>query len=142
MAPLRYHEPASSGLAVGVLGNASTAMPTDALAIDYLGLGYPLAAHVRLVAHGRPGHDKIMPMAWIVADYTPDGYPAPGIDPAELAAARHALRCGDIAELQHAVRDPMTPGRFFRNLTGSVSRTFMRFPGDPIEAEREYCHGS
>jgi arabinofuranosyltransferase len=142
MAPLRYHEPASSGLAVGVLGNASTAMPTDALAIDYLGLGYPLAAHVRLVAHGRPGHDKIMPMAWIAADYTPDGYPAPGIDPAELAAARHALRCGDIAELQRAVRDPMTPGRFFRNLTGSVSRTFMRFPGDPVEAEREYCHGS
>ena len=62
-----------------------------------------------------------------------------GVDPVELAAARHALRCGDIAELQHAVRDPMTVHRFFRNLTGSVSRTFMRFPGDPVVADHEYC---
>ncbi len=138
-APLRYHEPASSGLVVRILGTPSTAMPTDGLAIDRLGLGYPLAAHVRLTAHLRPGHDKMLKLSWILADYTPDGYAAEGADPVELAAARHALRCGDIAELQHAVRDPMTVHRFFRNLTGSVSRTFMRFPGDPVVAEREYC---
>jgi arabinofuranosyltransferase len=96
------------------------------------------------MGHKRPGHDKILPMEWILADYTPDSYTAAGVDPAEvdpvkLAAARRALGCGDIAELQHAVRDPMTPGRFFKNLVGAVPRTFMRFPGDPVAAEREFC---
>jgi arabinofuranosyltransferase len=137
--PLHYHVPASSGLVVQILGTPSTAMPTDGLAIDRLGLGYPLAAHVQLLAHKRPGHDKILPMVWILADYSPDGYAADGVDPTQLAAARHALSCGDLAELQHAVRDPMTASRFLHNLTGSVSRTFMRFPGDPVAAERKYC---
>jgi arabinofuranosyltransferase len=139
VAPLHYHRPASSGLVVQILGTPSTAMPTDSLAIDKLGLGYPLAAHVHLVVRKRPGHDKMLPIAWVLADYTPDGYQADGVDPADLAAARRALRCGAIAELQHAVRDPMTTGRFIRNLTGSVSRTLMRFPSDPVTAERAYC---
>jgi hypothetical protein len=33
----------------------------------------------------------------------------------------------------------MTPSRFFKNLTGAVRRTFMRFPKDPIDAEIKYC---
>jgi arabinofuranosyltransferase len=144
VAPLRYHRPVSSGLVVRILGTSGTAMPADGLAIDGLGLGYPLAAHTTQGGYKRPGHDKVLPIEWILADYTPDSYTADGttpsaVDRVKLAAARRALRCGDIAELQHAVRDPMTPGRFFKNLVGAVPRTFMRFPVDPVAAEREFC---
>jgi arabinofuranosyltransferase len=140
VAPLRYHVHASSGLIVRILGTPGTAVPNDALLIDHLGLGYPLAAHVAVDGpHIRPGHDKNLVKAWWLADYTPDGVVPEQADPVELFAARRALRCGDIAELQHAVRDPMTPSRFFKNLTGAVRRTFMRFPKDPIDAEIKYC---
>lgn len=139
VAPLRYHVPVSSGLAVKILGTPGSQMPNDALVIDQLGLAYPLAAHVEMTERTRPGHDKALYSYWWVADYTPDGAVPEDVDPVELFAARRALRCGDIAELQHAVRDPMTPSRFFKNLTGAVRRTFMRFPKDPIDAEIKYC---
>jgi arabinofuranosyltransferase len=142
VAPLRYHVHASSGLVVRILGTPSTAMPDDALLIDHLGLGYPLAAHVKVTHRNRPGHDKNLVKSWWLADYTPDGFVPADVDPVKLAAARHALTCGELAELQHAVRDPMTPGRFFHNLTGAVSRTFFRFPSDPVVAEREICGSS
>ena len=88
---------------------------------------------------GRPGHEKYLPVYWLLADYTPAGDTPPGVDAGRLAAARRALRCGPLAELQHAGRDPMTPGRFWHNLTWAWHRTRVRFPVNPTAAERKYC---
>src|SRR5690606_20893618 len=38
-----------------------------------------------------------------------------------------------------SVREPLTIGRFFRNLTGSIGRTRLVIPDDPLEAERKFC---
>ncbi|WP_405644441.1 hypothetical protein [Streptomyces sp. NBC_00019] len=75
--------------------------------------------------------------------------PPPGTDPARVDAARvdaarvdaarRALRCGALAELRAATRDPLTPGRFLRNVAGAWERTAFRFPNDPVVAEWELC---
>ncbi|WP_245702440.1 TetR/AcrR family transcriptional regulator [Streptomyces aurantiacus] len=62
-----------------------------------------------------------------------------GTDPVQVAAARRALRCGGLAELNAAARSRLTTGRFLRNLAGAWERTSFRFPNDPVRAERELC---
>lgn len=128
----------------GLLGNNGIVMPLDGTSVDTLGLAYPLAAHQTRAAGrtaGRSGHEKPVDPAWIVADYTDPGTAVPaGLDPARVTAARHALRCGRLAELQASVRQPLTASRFWRNLRGAWSRTGFRYPGDPIAAERALCH--
>ncbi|MEV5428070.1 hypothetical protein [Streptomyces sp. NPDC052701] len=122
-----------------VLGLNGSAVPLGGAALDPVGLAYPAAAHSERIDGGRVGHDKRLPAAWVVADRGDGRHVPPGIDPAQVAAARHALRCGALAELHRATRDPLTPGRFLRNLTGAWERTSFRFPADPKQAERELC---
>ncbi|WP_369243768.1 hypothetical protein [Streptomyces sp. R41] len=125
-----------------VLGWNGAVVPLDGAALDPIGLAYPLAAHTQRVDGGRVGHDKHLPAAWLAADRGDAADLPSGLDPAHVNAARHALRCGPLADLQAATRDPLTPGRFLRNLAGSWARTSFRFPSDPVTAERELCRGN
>ncbi|WP_143041372.1 glycosyltransferase family 39 protein [Streptomyces indicus] len=123
-----------------MLGHGGLVVPLDGLAVDPQGLSYPLAAHVERTRIGKAGHDKRLPEAWIIADYTDPGTALPpGVDASAVAAARRALSCGPLAELQDSVRAPLTFDRFLRNLTGSWQRTSFRFPADPHEAEAALC---
>lgn len=119
------------------LGFSGTVVPLDGAALDPIGLAYPLAAHSERI-NGRVGHDKRLPDTWIFADRGRGPLPD-GLDPAGVAAARRALDCGPLAELRAATRDPMTPGRFLRNVTGVWERTSFRFPNDPVRAEQQLC---
>ncbi|MFC7305445.1 hypothetical protein ACFQVC_14585 [Streptomyces monticola] len=123
-----------------VLGLNGTAIPLSGAALDPIGLSYPLAAHSQQVHGGRVGHDKQLPVEWIIADRGADELP-PGADPLKVAAARNALRCPPLTDLRTATTAPLTPARFLDNLTGAWSRTAFRFPNDPVEAERELCGG-
>ncbi|MFS8197247.1 hypothetical protein ACLVWQ_01035, partial [Streptomyces sp. CWNU-52B] len=108
-----------------VLGLNGAVVPLDGAALDPIGLAYPLAAHSERVGEGRVGHDKRLPGAWLAADR---GVAAPAwVDPGQFAAARRALRCGGLAELNAAVREPLTRGRFLRNVVGAWERTSFRF---------------
>ncbi|MEV5440050.1 hypothetical protein AB0K80_29195 [Streptomyces sp. NPDC052682] len=122
-----------------VLGLNGSAVPLDGVALDPVGLAYPVAAHSQRLAPGRAGHDKRLPAAWFLADHGDGRHLPPGTDRGAVAAARHALSCGALAELRHATRDPLTPARFLANLTGAWDRTTFRFPADPRRAERELC---
>ncbi|WP_371529112.1 hypothetical protein OG302_26880 [Streptomyces sp. NBC_01283] len=131
---------ANSPVVTGVystLGFSGTVVPLDGAALDPIGLAYPLAAHSERI-DGRVGHDKRLPDTWIFADRGRGPLPE-GLDPAGVAAARRALDCGPLAELRAATRDPLTPGRFLHNITGSWERTSFRFPNDPVRAERQLC---
>ncbi len=125
----------------GRLGCGGMATPLDGIVIDTLGLSNPLGARITATLPGATGHEKLLPMAWVVADFVD-----PAIDPGTLGvpridvrAARHAMQCGELAELLHSVRDPLTASRFWANLTGAVRRTRLVIPADPIEAERKFC---
>lgn len=136
--PAAADSPSVTGV-YSTLGFNGTVVPLDGAALDPIGLAYPLAAHSERI-DGRVGHDKRLPDTWIFADRGRGALPE-GLDPAGVAAARRALDCGPLAELRAATRDPMTPGRFLRNVTGVWERTSFRFPNDPVLAERQLCGG-
>ncbi|MFM9370233.1 hypothetical protein [Streptomyces sp. Da 82-17] len=121
-----------------VLGMNGTSVPLPGAALDPIGLAYPLAAHSEQQRGGRVGHDKRLPVEWILADRGATRLP-PGVDPSGVAAARRALACPPLADLRAAARDPLSPGRFAANVRGAWARTMLRFPNDPREAERVLC---
>ncbi len=130
----------------GFLGITGAVAPLDFRIVDVFGLAYPLGAHLQLLRRGAmPGHEKPLPLVWLIADYADPAAPPPpgsadqGVTQAAIAAARHALRCGELRELQEAVREPMSLSRFLQNLIGSVRRTQLRIPPDPFAAEKQFC---
>ncbi|MGC0421292.1 arabinofuranosyltransferase [Embleya sp. AB8] len=141
-APLKYHVPVTDSVVYGALGQPAALVPTSGLAIDIFGLANPLGAHLELDYRTRSGHDKLTYIEWILADFTAPGtrLDLRNVDPAKVEAARRALTCGGIRELQEATRQPMSVSRFWKNLIGSVKRNSMRIPTNPIDAEKKYCH--
>lgn len=106
------------------------------------------------MANSGAGHRKRLSWVWILALTTREGvergldlgalegkvtFPSPPVDEAEVAAARRALDCGALAALVDAARRPLTAGRFWSNLTGSIGRTRLVVPRDPFVAERRFC---
>jgi arabinofuranosyltransferase len=121
-----------------ILGTGGAGTPLDGLVVDMHGLSYALGSHQVGDPNGRPGHTKWVVPAWIVAEYS-NVTQAPGIPPAQLAAARKALSCGPLAELDQATQDPLTVGRFVSNFFHSLTLTTFRFSPDPVTAEKELC---
>ena len=126
------------------MGITDQVVPLDGTVVDVNGLASPVAGHLLITQRGRPGHEKWLPVDWVVAEYASPSLlgslPAgEGVDKREVLAARHALTCGKLKDLLDSVNQPMSPGRFWSNLTGSIQRTSLRVPADPIQAEREFC---
>jgi len=117
---------------VGILGYA---VGPQVHVVDRLGLGDPVAARLALTERGRPGHEKMLSDAWIVARFG-----APEI--ARSGAARdaaQALGCGDLARLLQAVTAPLTPSRFFANIREAWTFHRVRIPGEPAAARLRFC---
>jgi arabinofuranosyltransferase len=107
----------------------------DVHLVDRFGLADPIAARLRLAERGRPGHEKNLVNAWIVARYAA---PDASSDPAALDA-RAALACGDLRELLDAVSQPLTLARFGRNVRLAPRLSALRIPPDPHEARTTLC---
>ena len=124
--------------AIGIFGYAAG---TEVHVVDLLGLGDPIAGRLRLEQRGRPGHEKMLREAWVVARFGDLGAQMPpGAPSAErVAMARVALGCDGAELLLHAVRDPMTPKRFLRNLFDSFRLYKFRLNPDPVQAPHELC---
>ncbi|WP_370934998.1 hypothetical protein [Amycolatopsis sp. cg13] len=146
-ARLRADVPSKS-MVIGVyLGTVGVISPVDVGVVDFWGLANPIGARFEFPTV-KPGHSKPLSNAWLLADYADPEAPvfSPGnfamradITADQVAAARHALSCGDLAEIQRSTREPMSPGRFWANLTGAVHRTGVTVPPDPFAAERKFC---
>ena len=57
----------------------------------------------------------------------------------QVASARAAMRCDEIAEIVRATEAPMSASRFAHNLLHSVRTTTARIPADPEDAYHRYC---
>jgi arabinofuranosyltransferase len=121
-----------------LLGSAGAGTPLDGLVVDQHGLSYSLGSHQPGDPNGRPGHAKFAWAAWIVAEYS-NVTTAPEIPDGQLAAARKALSCGALAELDQATQAPLTAGRFMANFVHSLQLTTSRFPADPVVAAKQLC---
>lgn len=105
--------------------------------IDRPGLSDPIAARIQLERRGRPGHEKSLPDAWLLARYAA---PTSGAaQDREVSAARRALGCGEIHELIRAVQEPLTVERFINNMVLAPRLHTLRIPPDPTEAEARFC---
>ena len=155
--PEGLRTPAYPAFGIGISGYA---LGPDYYILDMMGLADPIESRLRAdQAASLPGHEKLMPTAWLVARVSqgplsddavallPEPLPfvfplyesEPGALDADTDAARHVLACPALRELIEAVREPMTPGRFFDNLTSAVRLTRLDIAPDPHEAEDELC---
>jgi arabinofuranosyltransferase len=131
----------------GYLGATGQVVPLDERIVEVWGLANTIGAHLEYPSDWRtkwPGHRKLVDGAWLLAldlDPAVTVVPPGSIDvtAASLAAARHALTCGALAELLASTREPLTPARFVANLTGAAARTTLRIPRDPFAAEARFC---
>lgn len=125
----------------GRLGTGGVLTPTDGIVADTLGLANPIGARITVTnPEQSAGHQKSLPFEWLFADFGDAAHDEDAsVDPAAIRAARHAMQCGDLAELLASVREPMTAGRFFSNLAGAIHRTRIVIPADPFDAEQKFC---
>lgn len=131
----RFAPEVSSVLVAGAIGVVGYMLPADLHIVDENGLSDPIVGRFELPRRGRPGHEKTLPDAWLLGRFArPDG----GDDPS-VAAARHALHCGALADLEGAITGPMTATSFVRNLSRAWAFADLRIPRDPFEAEQLFC---
>lgn len=108
--------------------------------VDVHGLADPIAGRLELASRGRPGHEKVLPEAWIVARVADPSAAVSGARPMiDVAAARGALACGDIADLIGATSGAMTPRRFAHNLVDTFRLHRLRIPPEPVAAREKLC---
>jgi arabinofuranosyltransferase len=122
---------------VGRLGSGGAVAPLDGIVVDTFGLANPFGARITRTQPGSIGHEKSLPWAWVFADFADPSVTTD--DPIAVNAARHAMSCGELAELFAAVRAPMTAARFWANLIGALRRTRLVIPADPVDAEKKFC---
>lgn len=142
--PLSPDIPDSSAWSYSNMGIADYVARLETTVVDINGLASPLAGHLEINQPGRPGHEKWLPAAWVIAEYADPAAIAtmpdhPDATRAQALAARRALGCGELKELMDSVDQPMSPSRFWANLTGSPARTSLRVPADPFVAEKRFC---
>ncbi|HEX4419769.1 MAG TPA: discoidin domain-containing protein [Kofleriaceae bacterium] len=128
---------------VGRLGTGGAMTPLDGIVGDTLGLANPIGARITPTSRSMAGHEKLLPFDWLIGDFGAVdfdyGAMFPGMSVPAARAAHHAMACGRLAELLASVREPMSPGRFWRNLTGAFGRTTLVIPSSPFWAERVFC---
>jgi arabinofuranosyltransferase len=147
------------------LGARSYAEDLDVWIYDRLGLADPVVARAELAWRGTAGHEKLLGPAWVAAAWVDPAVPIddpasfaslsplvltwsgsgltgdvdPGSFPAEREAARDALACGELQELVHDTRAPLSPQRFLGNVVDAVRLHGLRVPVDPHEARARFC---
>ncbi|WP_165165064.1 DUF2339 domain-containing protein [Corynebacterium qintianiae] len=94
----------------------------DLRVLDTVGLATPLAARMPRDPNGRIGHDRWLGLEWQIADTAADADALPEwIDRTRVKQARAALRTSEIRELLASSREPMSPGRFLKNVKFSLT---------------------
>ncbi len=127
---------ADSGVAVRIimLGMTGTNVSRMVKVYDPIGLADPLAARTERIAGARIGHDKSMPVEWVLAraGAIPE-QSLPGVysRARTLHAATQLRTCPRFAALQRSYTAPLTVRQFLSNIRHAYSNTTWRFDTDP-----------
>jgi arabinofuranosyltransferase len=124
--------------AVGVIGYLSG---PDVYVFDEYSLANPVGSHVAVVRHARPGHEKFIGPAWMVARFGVAGTApvAGGPSSLDVAAARVALGCNPLAAYLHAVTAPWTVSQAVANVAHAWGFTTFSYSADPVRAAGQLC---
>jgi len=121
--------------AAGAIGIVGYLLPDAVHLVDHHGLSDPIVGHFELLTRGRPGHEKKVSAAWMLARFAA---PSPD-DDSGVVAARHALSCGALASMMRATNGPLSLRGFFDNVARAWELSKLRIPRDPYEAETRFC---
>jgi arabinofuranosyltransferase len=137
--PIATHVPEEIRLVItgGNIGIMGYAAGPSVHVVDRLGLADPLGSRIELRERGRPGHEKALPMIWVVGRFTALG--EAHVDDPNYPLVLEALQCGQIGELIEATTAPLTPERFLRNIRSSWLFHTVRIPIDVNEAHAMFC---
>jgi arabinofuranosyltransferase len=123
--------------AAGAVGIVGFVLPSAVHLVDRHGLADPIGARLALgAARDRPGHEKWLSDAWVLARFTTPTFP----EDAAVTSARNALGCGQLPALLHHVRAPLTGELFLQNIAHAVRIQRLRIPPDPLAAEAHLCN--
>jgi arabinofuranosyltransferase len=140
LVPLRAGVDAQIVVTEPALGLLAYAAGDRVDVVDDHGLASPLAAHQRLHARGRPGHEKILSDAWFVAEYADPRDRIPdGVNPREVAAARRALGCEPLRSLEDDPTRRFNLTDAMRDFEDALTTSSYRFAPDPVIAARQAC---
>ena len=138
--PLRGGLPASDAYIASNLGITGMLAGTSVQIVDPSGLADPFASRVLVSTRTRPGHEKGLPLAWFIARFGDPRAPLPeGVSAHDVDAARRALRCGALRDLDAATTARLTPARFLRNMRLAIQLRDLRFSPDPSAAAARFC---
>ncbi len=125
--------------AIGVIGYLAG---PDVYIFDSFSLANPIGSHTIVVRHARPGHEKEIGPAWMVARFGIGGQSpsAPGTRSRRaVGAAKRALHCDPLASYLHAITAPLSFSRFISDLSDATRFTTMSFSAVPSKAAVELC---
>jgi arabinofuranosyltransferase len=127
--------------AIGVIGYL--AGPKVYL-FDSYSLANPIGSHTVITHHARPGHEKYIGPAWMVARFGVPGAifrvgNGDQLAPAEIRSARRALACAPLSSYLQAITSPLTPSRFFSDMAHSFGYSTFSFSAQPSQAAGQLC---
>ena len=109
---------------------------------DMVGLAYPLAAHSPRIPYGRIGHDKSLPVDWVVAQQglaTKHEWGLPGwIDEDWVTEAQVAITCPDTVQFLSSYQGDLSVQKFFSNIKKAWSYSQYKIDHVP-EYEIQRC---
>ena len=128
----------ASTVNIGAIGDA--AGPAVYI-FDELSLANPIGSHTTVAHRDRPGHDKVIGPAWMIARFGVPGdpIPAPTASAVDVTAARRALGCDPLRSYLSAITAPLTFSQAMTDVTHAVGWTTMSYSPDPVVAARQLC---
>lgn len=100
---------------------------------DRLGLADPIASRLVIYRRGRPGHEKDMPIEWVLARIDLQSKDL------KVRYAKKAMECGKLKEYLDAIQGELNLKKFLRNILVAIKTMQMRIPVDPYEAMQKFC---
>ena len=133
--PLDNDVPHNVVVAAKAIGMVSVAAGPDVYIEDLLGLADPLAARTNNVGNHWPGHEKLLPMAWVIARFANNAkVPSKVASARDIEAARQALRCAEISDLWRRPSDPLSFSTLVSNAIHAFSDYGVRVDRIPERA--------
>ena len=116
----------------GQIGIYGYAAGPKVFIVDTVGLGDPLTARFSLEKRVRPGHEKVLPVWWLLARFgQTESAPAMQTSAEAVDQARASLSCRPLTRLLDAVDRPLTVGRFVSNVRQAAGFDRLRVDPDP-----------
>ncbi|MGD0881959.1 MAG: hypothetical protein ABSB09_10370 [Acidimicrobiales bacterium] len=124
--------------AIGVIGYLTG---PDVYVFDEYSLANPIGTHTTILHHARPGHEKLIGPAWMLARFGVPGATAvpSGPSPGSIASAREAISCDPLRAYLTAVTAPLTLSRALSDIGDSLGFTTMHYSADPTLAALQLC---